>query len=319
MKNIYILLVSIILVISLNCSGSKNEQSTQSEKKVSDHSLASGFKYLEQNCFSCHSADASSENNISPTIASIKNHYMADIPSEVQFVQNFIDFLVNPSEKTSKMPEAIKQYGLMPKMSFSEEQMKNMAIYVYNTPLEKPNWHEKYYAEEKNKYSTRSEEITPIEKGKQFAMQTKGVLGKNLLNAIKTKGVENALEFCSVKAIELTDSVALSLDAKIKRVTDKNRNPENAANEEELNYILKVNDLLAKNEKPAPQIFVKNGRWIAFYPILIDQMCLQCHGQKNTEILPTTLTKINELYPNDRATGYKENELRGIWVVDMKK
>lgn len=319
MKNIYIFLISIILIIFISCSGSKNQQSTGDDQKPSDLYLANGFKLMEQNCFSCHSANASSENNISPTIASIKIHYLADSPSEEQFVQNFIDFLENPSESTSKMPDAIKQYGLMPKMSFSEEQMKNMAKYVYNTPLEESGWYEKYFASEKNKYSTPSEELTPIEKGKQFAMQTKGVLGKNLLNAIKTKGVENALEFCSVKAIELTDSVAQSLDAKIKRVSDKNRNPENAANDEELKYILQVKDLLAKNKKPNPQIKEVNDRWIAYYPILIDKMCLQCHGQKNTEILPKTLSKINELYPNDKATGYAENELRGIWVVDMKK
>ena len=48
-------------------------------------------------------------------------------------------------------------------------------------------------------------------------------------------------------------------------------------------------------------------------------MCLQCHGQLKTEILPETLSKINKLYPNDLATGYKIDELRGIWDVEMKK
>jgi hypothetical protein len=48
-------------------------------------------------------------------------------------------------------------------------------------------------------------------------------------------------------------------------------------------------------------------------------MCLQCHGIPNNQILPTTLSKIKELYPTDKATGYGENELRGIWVIEMDK
>lgn len=315
MKNVYIIFVSFILIINIRCFGSKTEK----ENGVTDLSLAIGFQLMEKNCFSCHSPNALNENNVGPTMALIKSHYAAVSISEKEFIQNFITFLNNPSESASKMPDAIKQYGLMPKMSFSEEQINIMAKYVYRTPLENPDWYEKYYALEKNKYSTHSEELTPIEMGKQFAMQTKGVLGKNLLNAIKTKGVENALEFCSVNAIGLTDSVAQSLDAKIKRVSDKNRNPENAASEVELKYIFYVKELLARNEKPIPQITEKDDRWIAYYPILMDQMCLQCHGKQNTEILPKTLSKIHELYPDDKATGYKLNELRGIWVVDMKK
>jgi hypothetical protein len=28
---------------------------------------------------------------------------------------------------------------------------------------------------------------------------------------------------------------------------------------------------------------------------------------------------IKKYYPKDKAFGYKENDFRGIWVVDMKK
>ncbi len=45
---------------------------------------------------------------------------------------------------------------------------------------------------------------------------------------------------------------------------------------------------------------------------------MQCHGDPETDILPETYTKIKELYPEDKAIGYIENELRGIWVVEME-
>ena len=162
-------------------------------------------------------------------------------------------------------------------------------------------------------------ELTPVEKGLNFAMQTKAVLGKALMNAINTKGTENALAFCSSKAYHLTDSVALSINADIKRVSDKNRNPLNFANNEELTYIVKAKELLIKGEKVNPQMTETNTEMIGYYPIMMENMCLQCHGTAETEVLPNTLEKINSIYPNDKAIGYKSGELRGIWVVKMKK
>ena len=62
-----------------------------------------------------------------------------------------------------------------------------------------------------------------------------------------------------------------------------------------------------------------NGKMVGYYPIVTNQMCLQCHGKAYKDINDATLNKINKLYPNDQATGYLENELRGIFVVEMNK
>lgn len=43
-------------------------------------------------------------------------------------------------------------------------------------------------------------------------------------------------------------------------------------------------------------------------------MCLQCHGSEK-DIKPETLAKIKSLYPNDKAIGYQENEMRGLMVI----
>ena len=158
----------------------------------------------------------------------------------------------------------------------------------------------------------------PVEDGKKIAMQTGGVLMANLTKAIAADGTENALTFCSTQAIPLTDSMSLALNATIKRVSDKNRNPNNKANEEELAYITSVKETLSKGEQPTPKLTIVDGKNVAYYPIMTNQLCMQCHGQPNTEVLPNTLAKIKSLYPNDMAIGYAINELRGIWVVEME-
>ena len=45
--------------------------------------------------------------------------------------------------------------------------------------------------------------------------------------------------------------------------------------------------------------------------------CVIVSPLKTMNFKPETLNKIHELYPDDKATGYGPNELRGIWVIEM--
>ena len=149
----------------------------------------------------------------------------------------------------------------------------------------------------------------------KYAHETKGVLGKNLMNAINTQGTEKAIEFCSTKAIVLTDSMGTAFNATIKRVSDQPRNPVNMANENETAFINELKEKVSKGEKMTPKFTESNGNITGYFPIETNAMCLQCHGSKDVDIKPNVLQKIAQLYPKDQATGYKENKLRGIFVV----
>ena len=167
--------------------------------------------------------------------------------------------------------------------------------------------------------NSSNNDLSPIEQGQSFAMQTQAVLASNLINAINTTGTVQALEFCSEKVYPLTDSMALELDVKLKRVSDKPRNSKNRANRDEMTYISKSKELLTKGEDVKPEIAEINEKMVGYYPIITNQICLQCHGKQNKEVRAKTLSKIEELYPTDEGIGYGINELRGIWVVEMKK
>lgn len=155
--------------------------------------------------------------------------------------------------------------------------------------------------------------------GLNLANDTKVELGKNLMVAIKNYGTIGAIEFCNIKAISITDSMANQHNAFIKRVSDKPRNAGNWANESELTYISEMKVKMAKGEVLSPKVYELEGKMVGYYPIETNGMCLQCHGKPNQDILPATLSKIKELYPNDRAIDYTENQLRGIWVVAIDK
>lgn len=168
--------------------------------------------------------------------------------------------------------------------------------------------------EETTVISEESKEIL-----QKYAIETKGVLGKNLMNAINTQGTEKAIEFCSTKAIVLTDSMSIAFNASIKRVSDKPRNPLNMANENETAFIDELKQKISKGEKMTPKFTESDGKITGYFPIETNAMCLQCHGSKDLDIKPNVIKKIAQLYPKDQATGYKENQIRGIFVVTQNK
>ncbi|GAA4819165.1 cytochrome c [Marinicella pacifica] len=166
---------------------------------------------------------------------------------------------------------------------------------------------------------TEAAEIDYLSLGQQHAQKAQQKLGGNLKKAMQASGPVGALHFCHEQAIPLTQSVVAGDLLDLKRVSDKNRNPDNVPNADELNYIKQAKARLAAGEKPSGEVREANGRMVGYYPIVSQPGCLQCHGSTKTDIAPETLQAIKERYPNDKATGFDVNQLRGIWVVTMSK
>jgi hypothetical protein len=166
-------------------------------------------------------------------------------------------------------------------------------------------------------FAYKQKELQLLDLGKHISMQTKAALGKKLIEEIETNGTESAISFCSTKALFLTDSMSLDLNARIRRVSDKNRNPLNIANAQEQEYIQAARLKITNGEIIQPLLSFSDNKAIGYYPIMTNQLCLQCHGQLDSDISSATYELVENLYPDDRAVGYKLNELRGIWVVEM--
>lgn len=284
-----------------------------------DPAMAAGFKLLQDGCFSCHNPNPDAQVHLAPSLAEIKKAYTEGVETFEGFEEKLSRFVNNPSAENVIMPEALEKYGPMPKFDYSEQQLRDIANYIFHQPVEAPDWYEASFTAEKKKYQNWKPGLSKVEQGKEFALKTKGVLGKNLLGAIKAKGTAHAVEFCNTRAIQLTDSMAEALHASVIRVSDQPRNPENQAEGEALSYILEAKKLLAEGKKIKPQMQTIDGKDVGYYPIMTNAMCLQCHGKPEADIEANTLAKLASLYPEDKAKGYGPNELRGIWVVEMDK
>ena len=185
----------------------------------------------------------------------------------------------------------------------------------------KPAWYEAHHREKHGAMmkNTQAGAENYMKKGMSLALATQTTLGKNLLAAVQRHGTEGAVEFCNEKAIHLTDSMSTRLNASIKRVSDKNRNPANTANSDELAYIRQAKSEIKKNGEASPKMAEVNGKMLGYYPIMTNAMCLQCHGNPQTDINSPTFAALEQRYPQDKAIGYGANELRGIWVIEMEK
>ncbi|WP_340065847.1 c-type heme family protein [Ascidiimonas aurantiaca] len=322
MKTHHLYRIALTLLISLLYSCKKEVKSTQNAAYEEDSKIYSeGLKIVSENCITCHSPDATRKNRIAPPLVAVKQHYLDTTKTEEEFISEMSSFLISPDIKKSKMPNAVTRFGVMPNLGYSTDSYKAVATYLYRAEIEKPDWFDTHYQEEKEQLLKNSEQRTDnyLEKGRNMALATKSVLGKTLLGAIQSKGTEGAVTFCNERALRITDSMAVHLKASIKRVSDKNRNPNNAANARELAYIEQAKTALKEKGSAASKIFEKNNKITGYYPIVTNNMCLQCHGTPAKDINSKALSKIKILYPNDKATGYAVNELRGIWVVEMQK
>lgn len=309
MKNYSIAIVAIIIFIACgnSISEKQNNEVASNEKQETTHE---GEILLKKNCQFCHHP-TKEKGRIAPPMAYVKEHYIKEGTSQEEFTTAFIDFINEPTKEKAKMRGAVANFGLMPKQSYPRETLEKIADYIYNFDLESPeNPHRKNHGRNKHSKQQNYEEI-----GLEYALSTKSVLGSNLMSKIKSEGTIAALEFCNIHAIPLTDSMSQVHQATIKRVSDRPRNQNNRANIKELALIEQFKQKAASNEEQKAVLVQEDGKVYFYFPILTNSMCLQCHGKENVTIQKLTLEKIATLYPDDEATGYSENELRGLWKV----
>ena len=236
------LLLFLSLSIFFSCQKS-NSPSYSVKKDVSE--IHPGKKLLETQCYVCHNPVLKHDDRVAPPMIAIKKHYINDDVSKEEFINSMQNWIKNPTKENAKMFGAVRRFGLMPKQAYPEETIKQIADYLYDNEIEKPEWFDEHHNKEKGKGRGKGmkngnanfKNLSFGERGLKYALSTKKVLGKNLMGKIQKEGTIAALEFCNMKAYPLTDSMSVFHKATIKRVSDKPRNFKNKANSLEEGYI----------------------------------------------------------------------------------
>ncbi len=143
-------------------------------------------------------------------------------------------------------------------------------------------------------------------------------LQTELKGAIQAGGPVSAIEVCNTSAMPITQKVASEQGLLLSRVSLKNRNPANLPNDWQSAVLEDFEQQKAAGKNIgdltwSETVDIEGGQQFRFMKaIATGDVCLLCHG---TQISPEVSQVLAELYPMDRATGYRAGDIRGAFVV----
>ncbi len=137
---------------------------------------------------------------------------------------------------------------------------------------------------------------------------------------IEKGGPEGAISVCRDQAPILAQQASAASGWNVRRVSLKNRNPKAVPDAWE-RAVLEDFDRRAKaGESPSAlekgEIVAEGGanhyRYMKALPTI--GLCQNCHGPTE-QLSHAVKTRLNELYPHDKATGYGAGEIRGAVTI----
>jgi len=159
-----------------------------------------------------------------------------------------------------------------------------------------------------------------IDTGDKVSKELLKKLGSSMKHELKTNGLIAAANFCTQKAYTLTQEVNLHQleGVSVKRITLKTRNTTNKATADEIKVLESMQKLLDEKKLPAYIVEKQENSYKYYKPLVIKkEVCLKCHGDISANIELSDY--MSKTYPEDKATGYKMNDLRGAVVVEIKQ
>lgn len=158
-----------------------------------------------------------------------------------------------------------------------------------------------------------------VKTSRAVAQQFSATLKEALQQAVKNGGPVNGIMVCHDQAGQIADKLSQEKGMLIGRTSLKVRNPDHAPDNWEL-AVLKQFEARKAQGEPADKLEFfavidddqgqKTFRYMKAIPTVA--ICLPCHG----ETIPAEVdAKLRELYPNDKARGFKEGDLRGAFTL----
>jgi len=149
---------------------------------------------------------------------------------------------------------------------------------------------------------------------KSFGSQLK----QALLQGLGEGGPSQALAVCQDLAPKIATGISDQTGWHVARTSLKTRNPGNTPDPWERKVLEQFETDRTEGKNPVDmeyyEIVVADGQRSLRYmkAIPTGRLCLQCHG---SDLDPATSAKIEELYPEDRATRFAEGDIRGAFSL----
>jgi hypothetical protein len=151
---------------------------------------------------------------------------------------------------------------------------------------------------------------------KEF-MQT---LKQELQTGMQEGGPVNAISACNLSAPGIANTYSVRKGWEVGRTSLRLRNPANAPDEWERSVLETFEDRKRNGEDPAKlehyEVVRQDGSKVLRYMKAIPtaKLCLACHGE---QVDSTVRTRLDKLYPEDKATGFSVGDIRGAFTISQ--
>ena len=142
-----ILLLALLLISAIGCSSSDNKETKESPTPIetvsADEELADleAAKLLTSVCYVCHNPKSGSHDEmLAPPLVGIKRQYQRATADREAFVTRMASFVSNPNKENAIMKGPIRRFGLMPKTTLADDEIKAIVSYIYDHDLPQPDW-----------------------------------------------------------------------------------------------------------------------------------------------------------------------------------
>ena len=147
MKYYIYLIISVLLILSCSSKKEKTIGADRNQSKDLISQSLEGYELLKNQCYVCHSPVSSSHDEIiAPPMAAVKMRYSRSFKTKDEFVEALVSWSMNPVKEKALMLGAVDRFQQMPKQAFIEEDVRKIAVFIYENELEEPEWfaaHEK--------------------------------------------------------------------------------------------------------------------------------------------------------------------------------
>lgn len=140
-----------------------------------------------------------------------------------------------------------------------------------------------------------------------------GNLKKTVKQGMQAGGPTEAIHLCNTKAPDIASQHSQGA-WNVGRTSLKLRNPDNQPTAWEASVLADFDKRLAAGEDPKKMEASKmeGDKFHYMKAIPTGGLCLACHGETLAEPVKARLA---ELYPEDKATGYKAGQIRGAFTL----
>lgn len=164
---------------------------------------------------------------------------------------------------------------------------------------------------------TAPAELKPaVERADQAFARLRTAVFAELSQALAEGGALNAVSVCHQAATDVTEEVRRTEGFALGRTSHRLRNRNNAPPSWATAHVARGAEIPMSEVRPL--VVDLGDRVGVMRPMPTMGLCLNCHGPE-AQIAPDVQETITALYPGDKATGFREGDLRGWMWAEVPK